>query len=510
MLLPKPRCAVRIGRFPAVHELVNERPAVSSGYLGERVGLKRRVSGAALGNAFESTSVAVASDLFVISVSMILAILVVSGVHDWSLDEIRSYFRVGLISLAAWLLVFQSQRMFDDRIDLRMIIDVRRVVRAVVMGAMAMILVSWPLRAEISRLWMFVVIGIMIPALLVERQLFRLFGQRRRKAGIGLTDVVIMGTNDEANFLANTLDNPQLGSRVVGFIATEPGGPDSVRGVPVLHAADPAMAASAFGAQKVVIAATAMPGAVPTRLLRGLLDRGMRVELTSALTDVEASRISFRAVGRQPVISLKPGQQSGWRAAWKRLFDIVTAMTLLILVSPLIAVAAIAVRLDSAGPVFFQQRRVGRHGRIFNVLKIRSMVVDAEAQLASLREQNEREGPLFKMAEDPRVTKIGRILRKTSIDELPQLWNVVRGDMSLVAPLPALPAEAALWGPDLAERLRVRPGITGLWQVYGRGSSGFEEYERLDLFYIDNWSILTDVAIVLRTIPVVLSRGGDA
>jgi len=152
--------------------------------------------------------------------------------------------------------------------------------------------------------------------------------------------------------------------------------------------------------------------------------------------------------------------------------------------------------------------RVGRRGRPFQVLKFRSMVVDAEEMLAELRERNESDGPLFKMTDDPRVTSVGRFLRKTSLDEIPQLWNVVRGDMSLVGPRPALPSEAEQWSPELRNRLRVRPGITGMWQVSGRSSTSFEEYARLDLFYIDNWSFLTDMAILARTVPAVLRKEG--
>ncbi len=160
---------------------------------------------------------------------------------------------------------------------------------------------------------------------------------------------------------------------------------------------------------------------------------------------------------------------------------------------------AVIVKLTSSGPAFFAQERVGRDAETFKVYKLRTMVADAEAQLIDLRQQNEADGPLFKMSNDPRVTPFGRFLRKFSLDELPQLWNVVRGDMSLVGPRPALPREVAEWGDEVFDRLRVRPGITGMWQVSGRSDSTFEEYLRLDLYYVDNWSILVDVAILLRT-----------
>jgi lipopolysaccharide/colanic/teichoic acid biosynthesis glycosyltransferase len=158
--------------------------------------------------------------------------------------------------------------------------------------------------------------------------------------------------------------------------------------------------------------------------------------------------------------------------------------------------------------VLFRQERVGRNGVNFTVFKLRTMVADAEDRLAELSEFNEAAGPMFKMKNDPRVTTVGRFLRATSIDELPQLFNVINGDMSLVGPRPALPSEAAQWDESLRERLRVRPGITGMWQVSGRFTASIETYARLDLYYVDNWSLVTDVAIILKTIPAVLRRDG--
>lgn len=175
---------------------------------------------------------------------------------------------------------------------------------------------------------------------------------------------------------------------------------------------------------------------------------------------------------------------------------------------PLVLVAVAAVRLGTPGPGLFRQRRVGLDGQTFTMLKVRTMVDDAEAQRHQLMTFNEADGPLFKMRDDPRVTRLGRALRKLSIDELPQLINVLRGDMSIVGPRPALPEEVAGWAPELHQRLLVRPGITGLWQISGRSDSSFEEYARCDLHYVDNWSLGMDVSIILKTVPrVLLGRG---
>jgi exopolysaccharide biosynthesis polyprenyl glycosylphosphotransferase len=193
----------------------------------------------------------------------------------------------------------------------------------------------------------------------------------------------------------------------------------------------------------------------------------------------------------------------------KRTLDLVGAGVGLLLLSPLLAVVAAAVRLESPGPVFFGQQRVGRHGRPFRMLKFRSMVVDAEARRAALEAQNEhREGPVFKIARDPRITRVGRLIRKFSIDELPQLWNVLRGEMSLVGPRPPIPAEVRQYDAWQRRRLSVLPGLTGLWQVSGRNHISFDQWMRLDLQYIDNWSLGLDLALLGRTIPVVLTGRG--
>jgi len=232
------------------------------------------------------------------------------------------------------------------------------------------------------------------------------------------------------------------------------------------------------------------------------------VEMTSGLRDVTPERMTVRPLGRHPVVYLEPARRYGWRAVAKRIFDLALSSVALVCTAPVLLIAAMAIKLSSPGPVLFRQVRAGRDGKPFYVLKLRTMVVDAEARLAELMEHNESDGPLFKMREDPRITTVGRFLRKLSIDELPQLWNVVRGDMSLVGPRPALQTEVEEWGDELHERLRVRPGITGMWQVSGRSDAGFAEYQRLDLFYVDNWSILIDLGILLRTVPAVVTGRG--
>ena len=266
--------------------------------------------------------------------------------------------------------------------------------------------------------------------------------------------------------------------------------------------------ADANQAQGVIIASTALSLERSNHLVRELSEAGLHVEITWPLRDIASNRLTVRPLGRFPVAYVEPVARYGWRRLAKRTFDVVLSGTGLLIVSPFLAIAALAVKLTSPGPVLFRQTRVGQHARPFEVLKLRTMVVDAEDRLEDLSRLNEADGPMFKMSDDPRITRVGAILRKTSIDELPQLWNVVKGEMSLVGPRPALPSEMAEWDSELYNRLRVKPGITGMWQVNGRSESSFADYQRLDLYYVDNWSILVDAGILAKTLPVVLSSRG--
>ena len=200
---------------------------------------------------------------------------------------------------------------------------------------------------------------------------------------------------------------------------------------------------------------------------------------------------------------------SSTRRAAKRLMDLISASIGLLLSAPLLAVAALAIKVDSRGPVVFRQERVGRNGVHFEMLKLRTMVIDAEALRPQLEPLNEFAPPLFKIRDDPRLTRVGRVLRRWSIDEIPQFVNVLRGEMSVVGPRPALPEEEGSWPADLRRRLEVPPGITGLWQVCGRPDASFEDYRRLDLYYVDNWSLRDDLRIVLKSVIVVL-RGSSS
>jgi exopolysaccharide biosynthesis polyprenyl glycosylphosphotransferase len=260
----------------------------------------------------------------------------------------------------------------------------------------------------------------------------------------------------------------------------------------------------------VVISQSAVSHEDVNTITRRLTDGGYHVALSSMLTDIDITRLRPQQLDGRTMIYVEPVMRDGWRALAKRTFDVVTATTLVVVTLPVTIAAMLAIRLESSGPIFFRQRRVGLNGELFTMTKLRTMVPDAEARREELAHLNEADGPLFKMTLDPRITRVGRILRKLSIDELPQLFSVLVGDMSMVGPRPALPEEIADWDDDLHERLRVLPGLTGMWQVSGRSDSSFEQYRRLDLYYVHNWSLAHDLRICVRTIGVVLTGRGAA
>jgi exopolysaccharide biosynthesis polyprenyl glycosylphosphotransferase len=227
-----------------------------------------------------------------------------------------------------------------------------------------------------------------------------------------------------------------------------------------------------------------------------------------ALTDISAQRLDVRPVAGLPLVDVDRPQAIA-AARWiKRTYDAIGSALLLLLAAPVMGLVALAIKLEDGGPVLFRQTRVGRKGQLFECLKFRSMVLDAEARLAELAAANEGSGPLFKMTHDPRITKVGRFIRRFSLDELPQLWNALRGDMSLVGPRPALPTEVAQYDSDTRRRLDVRPGLTGLWQVSGRSNLSWDDTVRLDLYYVDNWSMIQDLMILARTAKAIVGSAG--
>lgn len=404
--------------------------------------------------------------------------------------------------LISYVVFLARHRLYHARFVTRRADEIGRVVRSGLFSGAGLGLAAFALDWQIDKGWWLGVTGASILALTIHREIRRRRFASLRRTGQMSRAVILVGKNAEARQFEETFENePALGYRVVDTI--DPNEGDSTNITTRVLAS-----ARSNGAHGAIVAASAIDSVQGNRLVRDLIEAGIHVELTSTLADIASDRLTVRPLGRFPVVYIEPRNRGGWRAWAKGSFDKVVAGLALLMLAPVMAGIAVGVKLTSPGPVLFRQTRVGRNGVDFELLKFRTMVVDAEALLEDLVEANEGSGPLFKMERDPRVTRVGAFLRKTSLDELPQLWNVLRNEMSLVGPRPALRSEMAEWDDDLFGRLRVKPGITGMWQVSGRSSTSFEEYTRLDLYYVDNWSLVIDVAILLKTIPAVLRSEG--
>jgi exopolysaccharide biosynthesis polyprenyl glycosylphosphotransferase len=407
--------------------------------------------------------------------------------------------RVGVLLTLAWLGSLAAARAYDPRFLGCGSEEYKRVVTASAHLLAVLGVAAFAMRLSLARSFVVPALLLGATALLVYRFAARRVLYRARERGRYSHRVLVVG--DEAGVAALTKTvarEPRAGFGVVGSWLTKhglDGVPDAVRRL----RAD-------------VVAVTASPSITPDRLrqLAWALE-GLAVDLivAPALTDVAGPRVSVRPVAGLPLLHVDQPDITGVRYLVKECVERAIAAAMLLIALPVVGVLAAAVKLTSPGPVFFSQTRVSRLGREFQIFKFRTMRVDAEALLETLREQNEhRDGPLFKMRQDPRVTRVGRFLRRFSLDELPQLLNVLRGDMALIGPRPPLPVEVASYGDAANRRLLVKPGMTGLWQVSGRSDLSWEESVRLDLYYVENWSLALDAQILVRTARAVLRGAG--
>jgi exopolysaccharide biosynthesis polyprenyl glycosylphosphotransferase len=346
---------------------------------------------------------------------------------------------------------------------------------------------------------------------LVARLALRKRLHRLRRAGAHMQRVVAVGYAAAIADLVSLLRRDTYhGLSVVGACVAGGVTPRKIAGVPVLGGLSSASSAvKRLGADTVAVLACPEMSGLRLRDLAWELEKtGTDLYVASALLDVAGPRTTIHPVAGLPLLHMEHPELSGGRQVIKGVFDRITALSALILLAPLFAAVALAIRIVDGAPVFFRQTRVGRDGDTFTVYKFRTMVASAERQKALLVEQNEASGTLFKIRRDPRLTRTGGRLRRWSLDELPQLINVVRGDMSLVGPRPALPDETARYTYHVRRRLAVKPGITGLWQVNGRSDLPWDEAVRLDLRYVENWSFALDLQILWKTTSAVFRGSG--
>jgi len=351
-----------------------------------------------------------------------------------------------------------------------------------------------------------------VPAVLAGRAILRKVIKNARTHGGLHQAVLLVGSATHVDEIAHVLQRERwLGYRVLGAITPQHDDrTETPSGIPVVGDTEDITALVAqSGADVIFFAGGGMSSGMRMRqVIWELEQHDVRVVVAPSVSDVSAERIRVRPVGGLPLMHIDPPTWANAARLGKRTFDLAGSLLILLLLSPVFLFALVAIKVGDRGPILFRQTRVGRNGEEFSCLKFRSMVLDAESRLADLHLEQGFQSGLFKMQDDPRVTRTGKWMRRFSVDELPQLVNVLRGEMSLVGPRPPLPSEVAQYGEDTARRLHVRPGMTGLWQVSGRADLTWDEAVRLDLYYVDNWSMLQDLSILSKTVSAVFRSHG--
>lgn len=455
------------------------------------------------------------------------------GAHwAWSF-EFRPYAAVLLFVLPVRLLAHAYYELYKLRGEFSYVDELLRVFKATAVGSLLLVAVAFLYRGgftysafSYSRGVFLLDFGLALATFGLLRLSVRAAQAAARRRAINLIPTLIVGRNAEAALcIAELRARPELGYRVIGVVENGPLDetvPEQFEGVPVIGDTDAlAETIRATGANEVIITDPRVSG----DLLFDVMMRVGRVRkvefrIAPSLFNCLPRKTEIDQIGALPMIQLFREPLSQWARIVKRSVDIIVAACALLLLSPLWLVIALLIKLDSRGAVVYQQERVGMDGRVFLFLKFRTMRANADDRVHREYQRKLIEGqpdtnlgddarPVYKLHADPRVTRVGRGLRRLSLDELPQLLNVLRGDMSLVGPRPPIPYEVEAYELWHRKRLDMKPGLTGLWQVSGRNRLSFDEMVRLDLFYIENWSLLLDLKIILRTLPVML-RGDNA
>jgi exopolysaccharide biosynthesis polyprenyl glycosylphosphotransferase len=411
--------------------------------------------------------------------------------------------------LLAWTVAAWSFRVYDTYRTRPLTTELGRITAALLWSSLLATAANFLLwRFEVSRLLLVFYFGCALVSLLASRLVVRRAARSARRHGYNARRYAVVGSGELAEEVARTMaSHPEWGYELAGLVVER--GAEVRATAPVLGSLDEMGALlERHVLDQVIFALPSCRLAVAEEAARACQEQGVPVMICLDLLHGGLGQMALSRLDGVPALTFTTVPTDALALAAKRAFDILVSATVLLLVAPVLACVAAAIRLESPGPVLFRQRRVGLNGREFWLLKFRSMNQGAEAQLAALRALNEASGPVFKMTHDPRVTRVGRFIRKASLDEFPQFWNVLRGEMSVVGPRPPIPSEVAQYQRWQRRRLSVKPGITCTWQISGRNDIDFDQWMALDLEYIDNWSLGRDLAILLKTIPAVLSARG--
>lgn len=421
--------------------------------------------------------------------------------------------RVPLLTAVTWLAILALVSTRSSSVMGTGATEYKRVAHATGLsfGLLAIVFVMFQWQGLRTQLMFAMPIGLL--GLLIGRWVWRRWLVRQRQFGHYASRALVVGARNDAEYVIERLQKDGLLGYVVVGATTDDGLGDLVAAGRT-HAVVGTMntvasVARELGADTIIVAS--QPNDDPDfirRLSWQLEGTAAELVLSSRLTDVAGPRVSFRPIDGLPLIHVRIPDFEGGRHLLKRALDIAVSGLALLAISPLVPVIALAIRLESRGPVFFRQVRVGRDGKEFAMFKFRSMRSSSDQDLLALKAMNDGAGPLFKLKDDPRVTRVGKFLRRHSIDELPQFWNVLIGDMSIVGPRPPLPSEVTAYDGTVFRRLYIKPGITGLWQISGRSDLSWDESVKLDLRYVENWSVISDLMIMWRTAKVMVSPTG--
>ncbi|MFZ0178916.1 MAG: sugar transferase [Candidatus Dormiibacterota bacterium] len=425
-----------------------------------------------------------------------------SGEISQSLQGVP-YWLIAAFLVPIWAGVLAAGGAYDRRFLGVGAEEYRKVVNAGVWLLAVLVVAVFVLHGSLSRAYVAITFPLLVALTLSERYAVRQALHRHVKRGHAIYRTVIVGSPASAGALRKHMDRaPWAGFKVVGVHD-----PDAER----INVDELVEAVRQANGNTIAIAAT-WEGGSAGDALRALSWRlegtGIQLVVVPAVTDIAGPRIVVRPVQGLPLLMVEDPQMNGGRRLLKQILDRTLALTGLVILSPLLAVLALIIKLTGRGPVLYKQERVGVHGIGFRIWKFRTMRVGADQEITRLADLNHSDGLLFKIRKDPRVTPSGRWIRRHSLDELPQLWNVLRGEMSLVGPRPPLPCEVQQYGDDVRRRLLVKPGMTGLWQISGRAELPWEESVRLDLYYVENWSVMMDLMVLWKTLAVVVHGRG--
>ncbi|WP_318241244.1 sugar transferase [Cellulomonas avistercoris] len=425
-----------------------------------------------------------------------------------------SYLAVSVTLFLAWFAVLTVGRTRDRRLLGSGPGEFSRVFEVTWHLFAAVAVIGFLFRMDIGRGYLGIAAPLGLLLLLATRAGWRRLLHRRRDAGLDRYPVLVIGPwHKAASLIEDFHRNPRAGYKVVGVCVPEGAEPSvkDVNGVPVVgNHKQAASLAKQYGVAAVAVAGSdAMTGEAVRQLGWDLEGTGVDLALTLALTDVAGPRVLMQPVNGLPLMYVDAPQFRGSKYIVKFLFDWIGAALIAVLISPVLLALAVLVKTTSRGPVFYVQERIGKDGRTFRMLKFRSMQMGAHARLAEVlaAEGVDQVGVFYKPKNDPRITKVGRVLRRYSLDELPQLINVLRGEMSLVGPRPQIEAEVATYDRAAHRRLLVKPGLTGLWQVSGRSNLDARTSMRLDVAYVENWTLFGDIVILARTLTAILRQG---